>query len=167
MSCIRTWVDGDSSTVEWVCSIFFDEGMSILFSRGLLINDYSLQGATLFPGHLSSVTETGICWSHSFVVDDMVVEVVFCIFGSSHVPEVMGIVVFCGECVIFSLKKGWVSCSAMVSLFVDIIFKVSSFSSFSLLMKTSFGLLTGLWLILKLFFWDCGRVAGFFGWQGN
>ena len=68
----------------------------------------------------------------------MVVEVVFCIFGSSHVPEVMGIVVFCGECVIFSLKKGWVSCSAMVSLFVDVIFRVLSFSSFSLLMKTSF-----------------------------
>ena len=64
----------------------------------------------------------------------------------------LGIVVFCGECVIFSLKKGWVSCSAMVSLFVDVIFKVSSFSSFSLLMKTSFGLLAGLRQILKLFF---------------
>ena len=97
-----------------------------------------------------------------FVVDDMVVEVVFCIFGSSHVPEVMGIVVFCGKGVIFSLKKGWVSCSD-----VDVIFRVSSFSSFSLLMKTSFGLLARLWQILKLFFWDCGRVAGFFGWQGN
>ena len=67
----------------------------------------------------------------------MVVEVVFCIFGSSHVPEVMGIVVFCGKGVIFSLKKGWVSCS-------DVIFRVSSFSSFSLLMKTSFELLAGL-----------------------
>ena len=101
---------------------------------------------------------------HTFFcsTDDMVVEVVFCIFGSSHVPEVMGIVVFCGKGVIFSLKKGWVSCSD-----VRVIFRVSSFSSFSLLMKTSFGLLAGLWQILKLFFWDCGRVAGFFGWQGN
>ena len=129
--------------------IFFDEGMSILFSRDLLINGYCFQGVTLFPrvlwkhdfgsGQLSSVNETGISWSHSFVVDDMVVEVVFCIFGSSHVPEVMGIIVFCGKGVIFSLKKGWVSCSD-----VDVIFRVSFFSSFSLLVKTSFGLLARL-----------------------
>ena len=84
--------------------------MAIAFSVSLFFPGSCGCNHDFGSGQLSSVNETGINWSHSFVVDDMVVEVVFCIFGSSHVPEVMGIVVFCGECVIFSLKKGWVSC---------------------------------------------------------
>ena len=78
-------------------------------------------------GELSAITKTGICWLYSFVMpDDRLVEVVSCI-ESSHIPVLMEIVVLLSEWVAFSLMKGWVSCSAEVSLLMAIAFRVSLF----------------------------------------
>ena len=78
-------------------------------------------------GEPSSITKTGICQLYSFVVPgDRLVEVVSYI-ESSHVPELMEIVVLLSECVAFSLMKGWVSCSAEVSLSMAVAFRVSLF----------------------------------------